>query len=293
MKRTLHDEKSQHDRSVRRLVMGVPTSDGAGVKLTRLIGSHELELLDPFLLLDRFESDKPGDYIAGFPPHPHRGFETVTYMLEGRMRHQDNAGHEGVITSGGVQWMTAGKGIIHSEMPEQVEGLMSGIQLWVNLPAHKKMTEPEYHEYASQSIPIEQRGEDSQIHVIAGSTSQGTIGPVIDRAVAPLYFDVSLKANGSFIEPIPQTHNAFLYVIDGKITVLADSNEQDVLVSKGELAILDEGHRVKIINEPLESRFILVAGTRLNEPIARRGPFVMNTDIELRQAFKDYSSGQF
>jgi len=131
MKRTLHDEKSQHDRSVRRLVMGVPTSDGAGVKLTRLIGSHELELLDPFLLLDRFESDKPGDYIAGFPPHPHRGFETVTYMLEGRMRHQDNAGHEGVITSGGVQWMTAGRGIVHSEMPELQDGLLHGFQLWV------------------------------------------------------------------------------------------------------------------------------------------------------------------
>jgi len=288
------DDGAQHsNRSVRRLVRGVPTTDGAGVKLTRLIGSSELAMLDPFLLLDRFESDQPDDYIAGFPAHPHRGFETVTYMLAGRMRHRDSAGHEGVITSGGVQWMSAAKGIIHSEMPEQEAGLMSGLQLWVNLPAHKKMAEPEYHEYSSQIIPLEQRDSGCQLKVIAGRTSQGTEGPVIGRAVDPLYFDVSLSGNGCFIEPIPRSHSAFIYVLEGNVTVLGERSEQDTAVAKDELAILQDGYRVQIISEPPGARFILVAGKPLNEPVARRGPFVMNTDAELKQAFKDYSSGQF
>ncbi len=293
MSNEVHNETMHCDRSVLRLVRGVPTSDGAGVSLTRLIGHYELDLLDPFLLLDRFESDKPDDYIAGFPPHPHRGFETVTYMLEGRMRHKDSAGHEGVIENGGVQWMTAAKGIVHSEMPEQEDGLMSGLQLWVNLPSHKKMAEPEYHEYSSKMIPIEQRNNDSEVRVIAGVTSQGTEGPVRGRAVEPLYFDVTLKGNGSFIEPLPHSHNAFIYVLTGSVTVLGERNTDDSLVAKGELAVLSQGSRIQIISDPPQSRFVLIAGKPLNEPVARRGPFVMNTDAELRQAFKDYSSGQF
>ncbi|MBN4078390.1 pirin family protein [Gammaproteobacteria bacterium AH-315-C21] len=293
MKPATHDDRQCYNRSARRLVRGVATSDGAGVNLTRLIGGRELGMLDPFLLLDHFDSDKPDDYIAGFPPHPHRGFETVTYMLAGRMRHRDNAGHEGVIESGGVQWMTAARGIIHSEMPEQEEGLMSGLQLWVNLPSHKKMAAPEYHEYNAEMIAVEHRDHACSIAVIAGRTSLGTMGPVTGRAVNPLYLDISLEGNGSFIEPIPISYNAFIYVLEGKITVLGERNEQDAVVEKGDLAILDHGHRVQIISEPPTARFILVAGEPLNESVARRGPFVMNTDAELRQAFKDYSKGEF
>ncbi len=283
----------QQNRSVSQLVRGVPTSDGAGVKLTRLIGSRELALLDPFLLLDRFESDDAQDYIAGFPPHPHRGFETVTYMLNGRMRHKDSAGHEGVIENGGVQWMTAAKGIIHSEMPEQEAGLMSGLQLWVNLPSHRKMLEPEYHEYSEPDIVIEKRDDQATIKVIAGVTSQGTKGPVEDRAVEPFYIDVTLSGSGSFIEPIPSGYNAFIYALEGKFSVLGENKDLDTIVGKDQLAVLGQGERVQIVSEPPDSRFVLVAGKPLNEPIARRGPFVMNTQAELMQAFKDYSSGQF
>ncbi len=293
MKQAVHADTPSRDRSVRRRVHGTPTSDGAGMRLTRLIGTAELDMLDPFLLLDAFDSAEPGDYIAGFPAHPHRGFETVTYMLAGRMRHKDNAGHEGVIEGGGVQWMTAAKGIIHSEMPEQEAGLMSGLQLWVNLPSHMKMAEPEYHEYRAQAIPSEQRGSGCDIKVIAGKASQDSIGPVNGRAVAPLYFDVLLRANGRFIEPIPVSHNAFIYVLAGKVIVVGEYSEQDTVVGQGELAILSDGHRVQILGEAPEARFVLVAGTPLNEPVARRGPFVMNKEAELKQAFKDYSEGKF
>ena len=224
-----HNKILHHNRSVRRLVRGTATSDGAGVRLTRLIGGRELDMLDPFLLLDFFDSDEADDYIAGFPPHPHRGFETVTYMLAGRMRHKDNAGHEGVVENGGVQWMTAAKGIIHSEMPEQEEGLMSGLQLWVNLPSHKKMAEPEYHEYDATMIPLEQRDSGCQIKVIAGNTSQGTLGPIQGRAVAPVYFDVSLSVNGCFIEPISISLNGFIYVLEGKVTVSGERKELDTM----------------------------------------------------------------
>lgn len=293
MKQAANMNTLHRNRPVRRLVRGTPTSDGAGVRLTRLIGGRELDMLDPFLLLDFFDSDSPDDYIGGFPPHPHRGFETVTYMLEGRMRHRDSAGHEGVIENGGVQWMTAAKGIVHSEMPEQEQGLMSGLQLWVNLPACKKMDPPEYHEYASDKIPTERRDGGCELKVIAGITSRGTAGAVTGRSVDPLYFDVSLKEASSFIEPIPDSHNVFIYVIDGKVTVLAEEDQKDTVIASGDLAVLADGQQLEVRSESPGARFILVAGTPLNEPVARRGPFVMNTDSELKQAFYDYSNGQF
>jgi redox-sensitive bicupin YhaK (pirin superfamily) len=190
-------------RSVSRIVKGMPATDGAGVELTRVIGQPALSELDPFLLLDAFRSDKPEDYLAGFPSHPHRGFETVTYLLEGRMRHKDNAGHEGVIEPGGIQWMTAGKGIIHSEMPEQENGLLEGFQLWVNLPAEHKMDEPAYQEYSAEHIPVESREGDVEVRVITGKTSRGTEGPVVQPLTDPLYLDVRVPAGEEFIEQLP------------------------------------------------------------------------------------------
>lgn len=275
-------------RQVRKVLKGMPTSDGAGVQLTRIIGTPYLEMLDPFLLLDAFGSDKPQDYIAGFPPHPHRGFETVTYMLAGKMRHKDSAGNEGVIENGGVQWMTAGKGIIHSEMPEQEDGLLAGFQLWVNLPAAHKMTPPKYQEINDAGIPLENRDKYTQIKVIAGQTSQGTQGVIDNSFVEPVYWDIQLTDNHQFTDTIPQGHNAFIYVIEGELQV----GENTEIVKQGHLAVLEDGTGISI-QALQESRFILIAGKPLNEPIARQGPFVMNSREELNQAFIDYQSGNF
>lgn len=207
---------------------GIETADGDGVKLTRIIGSPHLDMLDPFLLLDCFESADANDYIGGFPTHPHRGFETVTYLLNGRMRHKDNAGHEGVIEPGGVQWMTAARGILHSEMPEQEDGLLKGFQLWVNLPASAKMSEPAYQEYPPESTPLERRDDGTEVRVIAGRTSQGTVGPVVNDYTYPTYLDVSLPTNTNFEQTLPVEHNAFIYVIEGHVSVLAsDSNSAE------------------------------------------------------------------
>ncbi len=281
------------NRSVTKLVKGIPASDGAGVKLTRIIGSSELNMLDPFLLLDYFESDNPDDYIAGFPPHPHRGFETVTYLLAGRMRHEDNKGHAGVIEPGGVQWMTAGRGIVHSEMPEQEEGLLSGVQLWVNLPAEHKMVEPRYREYGNDSIPIEKRDSGVEVRVITGTTSENTSGPVIEVLTQPLYLDISLPLDTEFIEPLPESHNAFLYVITGEVIVCDHNSSSGMLVTKRRLAVLGEGDRVHINANREGARLLLVAGLKISEPVARGGPFVMNTKAEVMQAFKDYQEGRF
>jgi len=278
-------------RRLRSLITGMPTTDGAGVKLVRLIGQPALQDLDPFLLLDAFRSDNPDDYIAGFPPHPHRGFETVTYLLNGRMRHKDNAGNEGVIEPGGIQWMTAGKGIVHSEMPEQEDGRLEGFQLWVNLPTSHKMTQPAYQEHEAGKIPTESRAGTS-IRVITGETSQGTVGPVSQPLTEPLFLDVSLDANTVFCETIPERHNAFVYVIQGSVRLESEQDEQ-IDVTRDQLAILTQGTVINLESEGQAAKFLLIAGKPIGEPIARSGPFVMNSQAELQQAYQDYQSGQF
>ena len=274
-------------RNIKQLVNGIKASDGDGVQLTRIIGSPYLDMLDPFLLLDAFGSDKPQDYIGGFPSHPHRGFETVTYMLAGKMRHKDSAGNEGVIEAGGVQWMTAGKGIIHSEMPEQDNGLLAGFQLWVNLPASDKMTEPKYQEKTASEIPEESRGEEIQIKVIAGKTQNGTEGVIDNPKISPTYWDISLSENSEFVDDIPEEHNAFVYLIEGGISIGNSSSK----LAPGQLAVLDEGNAINIVANS-DSRFLLIAGKPIGEPVERAGPFVMNTKQEIQQAFSDYQLGK-
>ncbi len=271
------------------LTPGIPTSDGAGVRLTRIIGSPDLNMLDPFLLLDCFESDNPDDYIAGFPDHPHRGFETVTYLLAGRMRHKDNAGHEGVIEPGGVQWMTAGRGIVHSEMPEQENGLLKGFQLWVNLPAAEKMTTPGYQEFDASQIPVETLEHGGTITVIAGKTDRGTVGPAHRPSTDPLYFDIELPSDGSLEQLIPPSHHAAIYTVDGSVQI----GEQRKPIPSGMLGVLSDGDHVRISTDNERVRFLLIAGRRLDEPVARGGPFVMNTKQEVMQAFSDYQNNRF
>lgn len=261
--------------------------------MTRLIGTAELDQIDPFLLLDVFETENPDDYIAGFPTHPHRGFETVTYMFAGQLRHKDSTGNEGVIESGGVQWMTAGRGIVHSEMPELKDGLMWGTQLWVNLPGAEKMTAPGYQEFDADRLPQESRENGAEIVVVAGTTTQGTVGAVTGRPTNPLYLDVRLPGGASFSEAVPDTLNAFIFVVEGSIEVAADGTDKGDVVEARNLAILGPGDSVEVHSEGVASRFLLIAGQRIDEPIARGGPFVMNTQDEVRQAFADYQSGNF
>jgi redox-sensitive bicupin YhaK (pirin superfamily) len=282
-------------RGVARVVRGMPTSDGAGVKLTRVIGQPQLQDLDPFLMLDEFGTDNPGDYIAGFPSHPHRGFETVTYMLDGRMRHKDNHGHEGVLVPGSVQWMTAGRGIVHSEMPEQQEGRMRGFQLWINLPAKDKMTAPKYQEFGPDKIPVATGGDGVSVKVIAGRVGD-TVGPISQPATEPTYLDVALEAGSSFTHAVPTDHSAFLYVYEGSVRV--GSGENAATVGTHQLAVLDQGAEIRLEGrEPPAgshvSRAIIVAGRPLKEPVAKYGPFVMNSREELIQAFEDFQSGKF
>jgi len=279
-------------REVSRVIRGMPATDGAGVKLTRVIAQPALPMLDPFLLLDAFRSDQPGDYIAGFPPHPHRGFETVTYLLAGRMRHKDSAGHEGLIETGGVQWMTAGKGIVHSEMPEQEQGRLEGFQLWVNLPAEHKMDSPAYQEHPAAEIPEERRDNGGVVRVIAGQTSLGTRGPVVQPLTEPLYLDVRMPPGARLSESLPVHHNAFAYVIDGTLDA-QDMDGKPLRLERDDLAVLSHGNEVLLQAGTEGARFLLVAGRPLNEPVARAGPFVMNTKEEIRQAFEDYDSGRF
>lgn len=269
-------------------VEGMATSDGAGVGMTRLLGTPRLRTLDPFLMLDLFGSDQPADYLAGFPDHPHRGFETVTYMLAGRMRHADNHSHEGVIETGGVQWMTAGRGLVHSEMPEQTEGLMRGFQLWINLPARLKMTEPRYQEFPAARIPVEAREGGATVTVIAGDTARGTAGPVRAEATNARYFDVSLPAGASFAEPLPAGHTAFLVLFEGGLEVAGSG----ATLTGPRVLVLGEGDRVEAAAGPQGARFLLLAGQPLGEPIAWGGPFVMNTRDEVMQAFRDYEAGR-
>lgn len=279
------------NRKIHKFVKGMPATDGAGVELVRVIGQPALDMLDPFLLLDAFRSDNPDDYIAGFPPHPHRGFETVTYLLNGRMRHKDNTGREGVIEPGGIQWMTAGRGIVHSEMPEQEDGLLEGFQLWVNLPASNKMDAPSYQEHDASKIPVESR-DGAKLRVITGTTSQGTSGPVVQPLTEPLYLDIELQSDTTFSEHINEDHNAFLYGIEGGIQ-LQDENDQLQTIAKDQLVVLSKGDKVKVTSTEQGARFLLISGKPLNEPVARGGPFVMNTRQEVEQAFSDFRSGSF
>jgi len=282
------------DRQVARIVRGLPTSDGAGVRLTRVIGQPGLPELDPFLMLDEFGTDNPTDYIAGFPSHPHRGFETVTYMLDGRMRHKDNHGHEGVLVPGSVQWMTAGRGIVHSEMPEQEQGRMRGFQLWLNLPAARKMVAPAYQEFEPSKIPVASPAHGVHVKVIAGEV--GTIkGPVSQPATDPTYLDVELAAGRVFTHALPEGHSAFVYVFEGALQV--GSNADAPVVGTHQLAVMGPGRRLTLrapaTAGEVAGRAIVVAGRPLREPVARHGPFVMNTQAEIVQAFQDYQNGRF
>ena len=279
-------------RKITKQIAGTATSDGAGVRLKRIIGTTELNTLDPFLLLDEFSSDNPEDYIAGFPDHPHRGFETVTYMLAGRIRHKDNAGHEGVIEAGGVQWMTAGRGIIHSEMPEQADGLMRGFQLWINLPAAEKMGNPGYREFTQQQIPCEKHDNGVIIKTIAGMTALGTSGPVQNVTTQPVFFDIELPPSTALIEPIPEDFNAFLFVYSGEIFVNCDA-QQSRAALKGTLSVIEQGDGIKLTSGDAGAKLLLIAAKPLHEPVVRAGPFVMNTRQQINQAIEDYNLGQF
>jgi redox-sensitive bicupin YhaK (pirin superfamily) len=267
---------------------GLSATDGDGVKMTRVISTPELNMLDPFLLFDAFESDQAEDYIGGFPDHPHRGFETVTYLLAGHMRHKDNAGHEGVIEAGGVQWMTAGRGIVHSEMPEQEDGLLKGFQLWVNLPASEKMQKPTYQEFPANQIAVESLDNGTEVRVIAGSTNNGTTGPIINKYVNPIYMDVSLPKGQLFKQAVGVDDNVFIFVIEGELLIGNSMRKLD----HRQLGVLHKGDQV-IVSANEESQFLLAAAHPLNEPVARSGPFVMNTKAELLQAFDDFQNNRF
>lgn len=286
---TTASAKMQTVRGIVQQSSGIETSDGDGVNLRRMVGTPEVGMVDPLLLLDAFGSDEPSDYIGGFPDHPHRGFETVTYLLAGRMRHKDNAGHEGVIEPGGVQWMTAGRGIVHSEMPEQEDGLLQGFQLWINLPANKKMTAPAYQEFPASKIPVERIEAGGQIKVIAGRTDQGTIGPVRNIATNPIYFDVTLEPGSAFSQRVAADHNGFIYVIEGAARFGGDV----AIVPERTLGVLGGGDHVKVTAANAGVRFLLITAERINEPVAWGGPFVMNTQEEIRKAFDDYRKGRF
>jgi redox-sensitive bicupin YhaK (pirin superfamily) len=281
-------ERVAQSRHIERVLGGQFVMDGAGVKINRVLTQPLQRRLDPFLMLDAFGSDKAGDYIAGFPEHPHRGFETVTYMLAGRMRHRDSAGNEGLVSDGGVQWMTAGRGVVHSEMPEQNEGLMEGFQLWLNLPAKDKMSAPWYRDIPNEEVPRFTLPSGAAVQVIAGS-SHGVDGAVQREATQPLYLDIQLPAGVEFEQPLPAGHNAFFYVYRGEVVVDGKA------VPQARMAILDnaqsaDGVRIKASTD---TRLILIAGKPLNEPIAQYGPFVMNTNAEVFQAVEDFRAGRF
>ncbi|HET7868007.1 MAG TPA: pirin family protein [Burkholderiaceae bacterium] len=274
-------------RPVERLITGQATRDGAGVKLTRVL-THDLQYrLDPFLMLDAFGADNPDDYIGGFPDHPHRGFETVTYMIAGRMRHRDSAGHEGLLQNGGVQWMTAGRGIIHSELPEQEEGRMEGFQLWLNLPAKDKMQPAWYRDIPTQEIP-EWQGEGATARVIAGST-HGVAGAMQRDVTQPLYLDLHLAPGATFAQMLPAAHNAFVYVYRGELSI------GDAAVASQRMAILGTGAGTDgvVMQAGVQpTRALLIAGAPLKEPIVQYGPFVMNTKEQVFQAVQDFQAGR-
>jgi redox-sensitive bicupin YhaK (pirin superfamily) len=276
------------DRKASKILSGMPATDGAGVRMTRVIATPELDHFDPFLLLDEFRSDDPNDYIAGFPDHPHRGFETVTYMLAGAMKHGDNKGNSGLLGPGSVQWMTAGRGIVHSEMPQQEDGLMWGFQLWVNLPARLKMVEPRYQDIPADEVPETAVGEKVVARVIAGDLNDVS-GPISGVATEPFYFDVRCRGPAAVRLPTPESHNVFLYPYEGKISI---AGEEVTPVRSGEIALMGPGTSVAVTSD-MPARFILVGGKPIGEPVARYGPFVMNTADEIKQAIMDFQAGRF
>lgn len=281
-------DQVHQSRTIERLVNGLATSDGAGVKLTRVLTQSLQHRLDPFLMLDAFLSDDPGDYIAGFPDHPHRGFETVTYMIAGNLRHRDNKGHEGLLQNGGVQWMTAGRGIIHSEMPEQENGRMEGFQLWLNLPAEDKMCPAWYRDIPAEDLPGFVTHGGVEVTVIAGE-SHGIRGAEVRERTAPLYLDISLPAGQLLEQALPPEHNAFIYVYRGEVQVGTTS------VPERKMGILsnDGPSDGVVIKSLIGARALLIAGKPLNEPIAQHGPFVMNNQQQLYEAVADYQNGKF
>lgn len=275
-------------RQINQIIPSVETSDGAGVSLRRSLGQQHQFRLDPFLMLDEFGSDKPNEYIAGFPPHPHRGFETVTYMLNGHMLHQDHMGNRGDLRNGDVQWMTAARGIIHSEMPQQEQGLMRGFQLWLNLPAKEKMKPASYRDIPSSQIPTVQNDQGVWVKVIAGTATlndKDVSGPISGLTTQPIYIDVHLPAGQSFTQATPVAHNAFIYLYEGELKLGDES------VPSRAAALLGPGDEVKV-TATSDAKFLLLAAMPLNEPIVQYGPFVMNTREEIEQAVNDYQSGK-
>lgn len=274
-------------RTVERLVRGIATSDGAGVRLTRVLTQPLQRRLDPFLMLDAFRNENPDDYIGGFPDHPHRGFETVTYMIAGRMRHHDSVGNSGLLGPGGAQWMTTGSGLIHSELPEQEEGLMEGFQLWLNLPARNKMVAPSYRDIPPAAIPEFTTADGVRVRIISGA-SHGIAGAVQRPNTEPLYLDVHLPAGRRFVQPIAARHNAFTYTYRGSVNIAGTT------VSDRHMAILANNGAAEVCIEASEdARVLIIAGQPLKEPIAQYGPFVMNTTEQIHQAMRDYEAGKF
>jgi redox-sensitive bicupin YhaK (pirin superfamily) len=277
-------------RTLHRVIPSVAASDGAGVKLRRSLGSGPFARHDPFLMLDEFYSDDPDDYLAGFPPHPHRGFETVTYMLDGHMRHQDSGGNTGDLGPGDVQWMTAARGIVHSEMPQQSAGRMRGFQLWLNLPANEKMKPPAYCDIPAGVIPVVDAGGGARVKVIAGTlehAGRATIGPIHGLSTDPRYFDVALTAGAAVELRVPSGHNAFLYAYEGEAAV---GVERKALPHRA-AGVLSDGDTVRIEAGTAGARVLLLAGRPIGEPVVQYGPFVMNTREEIEQAIADYQSG--
>ena len=284
--------ESARVRTLQRVIESVPASDGAGVKLRRSLGQRATLRVDPFLMLDEFSSEDASDYLAGFPSHPHRGFETVTYMLDGHMLHEDHLGHRGNLTSGSVQWMTAGRGIIHSEMPQQESGRMRGFQLWINLPAREKMKPAACRDIPPAEIPVVEIAGGGRVKVIAGTfegAAGGTAGPVQGITTAPLYFDVELPAGVRFSHPVRMDDNVFVYPFEGGVTIGAGDSAH--VVPTHSAGVLSAGETVEVVAGASGARFIMLAARPLNEPVVQYGPFVMNTREEIEQAISDYQNG--
>lgn len=276
------------ERVLQNIIRAIPVSDGAGVKLLRSLGQGPMARLDPFLMLDCFSSEEASDYIAGFPEHPHRGFETVTYMLDGHMRHQDHLGNIGELKSGGAQWMTCGRGIIHSEMPQQESGRMRGFQMWINLPAREKMKPAAYRDLQADKIPTIAMDNGGEVRVIAGQArvdDHVITGPIDKITTQPIFLDVRLPAGASFRQDLPAGHNAFVYPFEGSVTIAG------ALLAQHQAGVLSAGDHV-VVQAPAAARFLLLAAKPLNEPIVQYGPFVMNSRSEIEQAIVDYQRGQ-
>lgn len=278
-----------NQRKVKKILKSRSTLEGAGVRLERVFGFHEVPLFDPFLLLDHFGSDNPDDYLAGFPWHPHRGIETITYMLEGEVEHEDSLGNKGVIKDGDVQWMTAGSGIIHQEMPHRSEGLMQGFQLWANLPAKNKMMHPRYRDIKKEEIPEFTVNDKVQVKIISGNVN-GTKGPVQDIVTDPEYIDVSIQTDGIFKHPVKQGYTILAYIFEGAGFF---DNKQKEMTNKGSVVLYADGDFVEIYTKDKSVRFLLISGKPIGEPVAWNGPIVMNTENELRIAFQEYRNNTF